>query len=204
MKEQNEPEFRSTLYLDIDGVILPTSLPEPEFYNTPNADLAREWVSPTEYYHPEVVEALGREAIYSLVVLASSRMDGFLHDSLYDDLAGRLNVKAALFIDRVRPGAIDLKLDAVSRHWGGVGDIGLEGDLTASGRGRAFTLYGNEVKPAGRKAVWAEDHLSSMPVSSLGRLQQLTDYAGMGLVAPRSSTGLTLADVERIGSLLRS
>lgn len=202
MEEEGPRQYCSTLYLDIDGVVFPAYLPENEYYDIPNAGLTREWVSPVEFYHPEIIEALGRVAANSLVVLSSSRMGGFLEDALYKDLSEKLSIKGALFIDSVRPGAIDAKLDAVRRHWGGVGSYVLDDTPESRGRGLAYTVYGESVLAQGSRAVWVDDHIVNVPNTSRHALNRLTHLAGVSVYAPVTSDGLTLSDVEKIGRLL--
>ncbi len=202
MKEQNSNSYRSTLYLDIDGVIFPGHCQDFDYHDLPNASLEREWVSPTEFYHPEVVEVLGRVAVDSLVVLSSSRMVGFLQDPMYKDVVQKLGIKGALFIDLLRPAAIDIKLDAVRRHWSGVGSAGLGEELQGRSRGRAFSAYGIPVTAQGERAVLVDDHAGEVSGDKLQVLRKLTELSGVTVFAPNTSFGLTLEGVAGIGKAL--
>lgn len=200
----------ATVYLDIDGVIFPRfELLSPEGYrDTKNGSLSKEWLNGLEFYHPEVIEALGAATVGSLVTLSSSRMVGFLDDPMYQPIVEQLHIEGALFIDIARPGSIEAKQDAVRRHWSGVGDAGLEAIQLSRGRGNAYTREAKTIAAEGDRALWADDHIFSTDLVRdqeryTKRLRKLSDLAGVRLFAPNPATGLTLDDVARIHDFLR-
>ena len=205
MEKQNQPEIRSTLYVDVDGVLLPHfgMLTDVEYAQTPNGELSRKQLNTFEFFHPEVIQALGEVASRSLVISSSSRMKKFLHDPTYDEIIETVGIEAALTIDYVRPSSIDLKLDAVRRHWTGVGDEGLRPYSTGRGRGNAYSYCADIVAAQGERAVLVDDHIFTATPRQRQQLARLEDHYGITVVSPSSPIGLTLEDVELIGRKLQ-
>lgn len=204
MEHPQDARKNATLYLDVDGVILPyfAQLSETDYSATPNGELDREWIDRHEFYHPEVVRALGEVAARSLVVLSSSRALSFIHEPVYAGLVEKLQVQGALVIDALKPGLARHKAEAVRRHWTGVGDRGLEDDLLARGRGKVFSYYGELIEPQGDRAVWTDDDAMGVTLRASRQLEEL-HQVGVSTFVPNCATGLTLADVEEIGRRLQ-
>lgn len=191
----------ATLYLDIDGVIFPRYdlLSETEYSETLNNGLSREWVTPIEFYHPEVVAALGRVAANTLVILSSSRMMNFLYEPKYAEVVKSLEIQGALFIDKVRPGNVDIKREAVYRHWSRLdwADPGAI-DRYSGRRGNVYTKHGEPIMPAGNRAVWVDDHINCLSRAHRKWLMESAERFNISTVMPNTALGLTLEDVATI------
>ena len=200
MEHEDPRRYTSTTYLDIDGVIFPCENPLLYAHSrNPNASLERVWLNEYEYYYPGVVEALSEATDRSLVALSSSRQERFMCDPSYQDLIGRLGIAAALHIDYANPMSIQLKSDAVRRHWGGVPDDDLY--EFERNRGKLFhPLTRQPIAAEGGRALWVDDHIMQLSYHDVCDIER---DGTMTLMAPYSPHGLTLEDVSRIRRVLK-
>lgn len=177
---------KGTLYIDIDGVILPY-YDERDVNQPPSQDLEKRWVSRDEFYYPEVVDALARTP--AMKVLSSSRSLSFFFNSGYGTINEALNFAGSLSIDTFRPGHIPYKLRAVAKHWQQQSPVSWS------------TQQREDTRAVGPKAVWIDDHAWVERDSELAEHPLLADPHFL-VIRPLGKIGLTLEQVQQVETFL--
>lgn len=175
------PEVIGTVYLDIDGVILPYFERSSITYGQ---GLEAVWLNPSQYYYPEVVEELGK--IAANIVLSTSNGISFFMNPEYNPIKDRLDIAGSIRTDPWNPAHIHNKFDNVMKHW------------TKNERlGQVWPGHINQA--LGQRAVWLDDHIPKLGEADAARLDSHTE---MMAIAPEGNKGLDLADIERVRQFL--
>lgn len=179
--ESNE---KGTIYLDIDGVIIPY-YDERDFTQT-DQGLEKKWISRYEFYYPEVVAALG--GVAAKVISSSSRGVSFLFDNSYEQLRKDLGLRSTLVTDPFRPVFIPNKFSSVRHHW--------------VNKDPAFwPLNDDDTRAVGSKAVWIDDHAAIEDYHELHKDPLISDPNFL-VIRPLGKMGLTLDHVKQIKDFL--
>lgn len=176
---------KGTLYIDIDGVILPYR--DEDGSNQHSQNLEKHWVDDLEFYYPKVIHQLAR--LPARKVLASSRGWSFLVNSEYRALNEELHYAGSLSIDAFRPGHIPFKFQAVVKHWLGNSEVAWS------------RLPKEKTRAIGSKAVWIDDYADVEKFPEIAEHPLLSDPRFL-VIQPLGKLGITLEQVHRIAAFL--
>lgn len=184
-KSQEPKELNGTVYIDIDGVILPYY--DERDWQQPTQNLEKQWVNRYEFFYPAIIQRLGQLAARN--ILASSRGVSFLLEEQYAPVTTTLRLAGALPMDLHRPNHPPHKFAALSRHWAGDEKIWWKPRWSASS------------EPVGNKAVWIED------LATDDRLAEIEDPLlqdpNLLIIPPHPRLGLTHDEIDRIEDFLK-
>lgn len=188
MKRDNKAPYRGTLYLGMEGVILPR-------HDDPDnehrfQDLEKRWLNRHEFYYPEVVDALGRVAVK--VFSTSALGVSFMIDGGYREIRDTLGVVGSIETNIYEPRFVYNKLDAINTHW------------TTKGLAH-WPKKQENTRPEGAKAVWVDDHIMSNDYGyEVIKEHPLMSDPNFQVINPVSDLGLTLENVEQIKNFIDS
>lgn len=198
-----------TIYLDIDGVILPywhksdcgmVAGPDGQLYSRSDLQpgLEPRWIDSHEYYYPEITKRLGSLAAH--IVLASSRSINILFNSGYSQIVDDLGVEDFIHIDRISANKTSYKAEAVINNWQGIVDISAE---KRGWSGSRAGLYAHPTTRAiGSRAVWIDDAARPGALETVRSLDVLSDDT-LRIIQPISQIGITMTEVDEVETFLR-
>lgn len=200
---------RRTLYLDLDGVILPhwhksdggkiiidgESIPRHDL----QPGLEPTWIDRDFFYYPEIAKRLGELSNKGVVIIPSSSRSIDLISG-YPELAHELGKPDKyLFIDDVDPSRPTHKAEAILNHWQGIADAG------PTSRGWEVLPGVGMQEPAlpipDARAVWVDDH--AHPDNFLTpRSLEIVSEPSIKIIRPMGWVGLTMAEIDQIEEFL--
>lgn len=201
--------MQPSIYLDLDGVILPYNNEQDYVIGDDGRPSVRMddqeavWLNRFEFYYLAIAKRLGGFAARGCQIILSSSRSYSLYTTEYAPLFHNLGEpERCLVIDRLKPNYIEYKAEAVLNHFQGVKDEGPE--KRGWERGRSMIETPPPIQVPASKAVWVEDLADAerLRAADSARASQILDEALLLIIQPRGEIGLTMTEIDRIDAFL--
>jgi hypothetical protein len=200
----SERNYRGTLYLDWDGVIIHKPrlgrgqyLKAGEDPHLPIHPDGLEWAAlPTidiyqrEFYYPKIIKSLAELGLK--VISGSGRQTGIFIG--YKEILEPLDIQGSLnlhpLIEYWSVDTIPVKASKVLGHW------------TKDPATTSFSMQHKDPSPVGDRAIWMDDHIDNLSHYGHAEYTALQEHPELLQVVPNPDFGVTLAQLDEMDRFL--